>query len=77
MSIVTNAKHKLHQEVARASRNEVYGLHYKIDWLSLINTKMIMKALSYDDILSIYSTSEREEMESKLINHITANCGCS
>lgn len=52
-------KYNLAKDVAKASRFEVYGLHYSYNWIELIMRRHGIKALDIDDEKSYYTEDQR------------------
>jgi hypothetical protein len=75
MSILSDAKYSLAIDVAKTSRNQLYGLHYTINWDALHTRLMAVKALEFDDLQNYYSQAERDIIESYLSSG-KASCSC-
>jgi len=69
MSNQLTGEFNLARDIADTSRNETYGLHFKVDWDSLIAKGLIIKALDINsNQTSVFTDAEVEILESRLID---------
>jgi hypothetical protein len=78
MSLVIDlGKESLAYDIAKASRKDLFGFCKSCSttkWFKLKNTQMIIKALEIDEARTIFTDTERECLESKIINNSYSNC---
>lgn len=61
-------------DLSKAAKIELFGLHYDINWQSLKNKDIIIKALNINDTFDIFSDDEIQCLQDKL--KVDSFCKC-